>query len=129
MQRANSTRPLGRISQVIELRVLITNGNPILDTKLKFEFSPDPLGTARVWLVRLPRLNNPDAFPEQDSAGGWKLQLEAVAETQPLQILSYTPACANQWLSDVMQRPRSAPTELLVLAHGEKFTITIHQFQ
>ena len=129
MQHRKLSRPHGRTSPVIELRVAISNGNPEHDTKLKFEFSPDPSGMARLWLVRLPRLKNPDAFPQQIAGDSWELRLDAVEETQPLQILNYSPASAHQWLADVLNRPRTAPAELLVLAHHNQFTITIHQFQ
>jgi hypothetical protein len=129
MNKSNSARPRARTSHEIELRVIISNGNPAHDTRLKFEFAPDPAGMARVWLVRLPRLKNPDAFPVQRSAQGWDLRLDAESATQPLQILNYCPDSAHQWLSDVSGQRRTAPAELLILAHHEMFTLTIHQFE
>ena len=113
--------------QYLELRVVITNGNTANDAKLKFEFSRDLMGTARLWLVKLPRLKNADAFPQPLASGIWELRLNAVSATQPLQVHSYSPDSARQWLADVIDQPKPAPTELLILCHHGQFTITIHQ--
>jgi hypothetical protein len=111
----------------IELRVVISNGAPACNTRLKFEFSVEPNGFARVWLVRLPAVKNPDAFVRQVTANCWELRLEVFAETQPLTILNYTPESVAQWLADVFDDTRPPTTELLVLGNNGKFTISIHQ--
>lgn len=110
------------------MNVLITNGNAIHDTKLKFEFAPNQSGIARLWLVKLPRLKNADAFPQPVASGVWQLRLEAVSSTQPLQIHNYTPDAARQWLADIAEQPQPAPAELLILCtQSQQFTVTIHQ--
>lgn len=112
----------------IELRVVITNGSPHCDVHLKFEFNQDTVGSARVWLVKLPHIKNADAFPRQISARQWELRLQATDDTQPLRIDSYVPWSASQWLADVLHPPLSAPTELLIFAKAGLFGIHIHQF-
>jgi hypothetical protein len=109
------------------MHVIVTNGDPAREARLKFDFLPDSLGTARLWLIKLPALKNPDAFARQLGSHSWELRLESVADTQPLEIMSYTPESAAQWLRDVFDDPHPAPAELLVLAHHNQFTITLHQ--
>ena len=111
----------------LEMLVVITNGDPARDARVKFEFFPDQADTARLWLVKLPQLKNPYAFPRELAPGRWELVLEAVSETQPIHVINYTPASARLWLKDVFHKPPSAPTELLILCHAGRFTITIHQ--
>jgi len=130
MPKIKSARSQERITTKpfpLEMQVIITNGDPAHDAKFTFQFSPDQTGAARLWLVKLPPLKNPDAFPRELATGHWRLILEAVAETQPLQILHYTPASARQWLKDAFNRPSPAPTELLILCRNSRFTITIQQ--
>jgi hypothetical protein len=130
MQKIKSARSHEHISTKpfpLEMQVVVTNGDPAHDAKVTFQFSPEQAGSARLWLVKLPPLKNPDAFPRELAAGHWRLTLEAVAETQPLQILQYTPASARQWLKDAFYRPKPAPTELLILCLNSSFTITIQQ--
>ena len=107
--------------------VVISNGRTLNDSKIKFEFLPDQSSGVRVWLVRLPALRNPDAFPHPLAPDLWELRLEAIAETQPVQILNYTPATAKQWLAEASHQRNSAPTELLILASQGRFTVAIHQ--
>ena len=126
----NQPRPGGRPAIQLspqEMLVVITNGDAARDARIKFEFFPDQSGTARLWLVKLPHLKNPNAFPRELGPGKWELLLEAVAETQPVQVIHYTPASARLWLKDVFHKPASDPTELLILCQAERFTITIHQ--
>jgi hypothetical protein len=128
MNQPKTPRFIGRTRQnSITLQVLVSNGNRRHDTRLKFEFSPGRANAARVWLVKLPALRNPDAFPRQVSATNWELRLNAVAETQPFRICNYSPENAHQWLADAFEDTASAPCELLILAHREGFTVTVQQ--
>ena len=126
----NEPRPGGRAAMQfspLEMLVVITNGDAAQDARIKFEFCPDQTGTARLWLVNLPHLKNPYAFPRELAPGKWELFLEAVAETQPLQILNCTSESARRWLAEVAKQPKPAPTELLILARDGRFTVTLHQ--
>ena len=116
-----------RLSKSIELSVVLTNGDPVYDTKLKFEFSPDASGIARVWLAKLPKVKNPDAFPRQLARGHWELRLDVLEETHPLAVLNYTQESVSHWLAYIFDEKRPVTTELLILAHNEEFTISIHQ--
>ena len=127
MNQQRPTRHHPPAASHIELRVVITNGVPAHDSKLKFEFPQNPNGIARVWLVRLPVVKNPDAFVTPVTAHCWELRLEVFAETQPLTITNYTPESVAQWLADVFDEKRPATTELLILGNNGKFTISIHQ--
>jgi len=126
----NEPRPGGRTAiqpSPLEMLLVITNGDAAQDARVKFEFFPDKADTARLWLVKLPHLKNPYAFPRELAPGRWELVLEAVSETQPIHVINYTPASARLWVKDVFHKPPSAPTELLILCHAGRFTITIHQ--
>ena len=126
----NEPRPGGRTAiqpSPLEMLVVITNGDPARDARVKFEFFPDQADTARLWLVKLPQLKNPYAFPRELAPGSWELLLEAVAETQPLQILNCTSESARRWLAEVANQPKPASTELLILARDGRFTVTLHQ--
>jgi hypothetical protein len=127
MRNSDSNREHQHLSKLIELRVVLTNGDPTHDTKLKFTFTPAVSGIARVWLAKLPQLKNPDAFPRQFAAGLWELRLEVVGETAPLAVVNYTQENVCQWLSDIFAEEEPITTELLILAHDEQFTISIHQ--
>ena len=130
MHKTKTPRPKGHTTsqpQPLEMRVVVTNGLAAKDANLKFQFLPDHSGTARVWVVKLPALRNPDAFPHQLAPDVWELRLEAVAATQPLQILNYTSESARRWLADVANQPKPAPTELLILARDGHFTVSLHQ--
>jgi hypothetical protein len=129
MHKTKPSCPNGHTSsqtKSIELRLVITNGLAANDTKLSFEFCPDPSNTARLWLVKLPPVKNGDAFPDDIGPDTWELRLQVVAETQPIEILNYTRASARQLLADSRRSNRTA-TELLVLAHQGRFTISIYQ--
>jgi len=118
--------PRLQLTAPIELRVVITNGDPVYDTKLRFEFTREN-NEAQVWLARLPRLKNYDAFPRQLSAKTWELRLAAVGETHPMEIHAYPPENAGQWLKRVFHYENKRHTELLILAHHNQFTITLHE--
>ena len=111
----------------LQLNVSVSNGIRAEDAKLKFEFSPGKAGIARVWLVRLPALKNADAFPRRRAGGIWDLQLHAIGQTQPIQVLNYEPSCADQWLADAAKASRPAATDLLIICDRTQFTITVHQ--
>lgn len=109
----------------LTLRVVISNGEPAHDTRLKFEFSPKQAGDAQVWLARLPKLKNADTFAREIAPNLWELRLEAVSETIPLEVLSFSPESAKQWLVDVFNSERKHATELLILARDRHFTVTV----
>jgi len=92
--------PRLQLTAPIELRVVITNGDPVYDTKLRFEFTKTE-DQAQVWLARLPRLKNYDAFPRQLAENRWELRLDAEGETHPMEIHAYPPENAGQWLKRV----------------------------
>ena len=126
----NQPRPGGRTAiqfSPLEMLLVITNGDAAQDARIKFEFFPDKADTARFWLVKMPQLKNPYAFPRELAPGSWELLLEAVAETQPLQILNCTSESARRWLAEVANQPKPASTELLIPARDGRFTITLHQ--
>jgi len=126
----NQPRPGGRTAiqfSPLEMLLVITNGDAAQDARIKFEFFPDKADTARFWLVKMPQLKNPYAFPRELAPGSWELLLEAVAETQPLQILNCTSESARRWLAEVANQPKPASTELLILARDGRFTVTLHQ--
>jgi len=108
----------------IELLVVVSNGDPVYDTKLRFEFTREG-NEAQVWLARLPRLKNYDAFPRQLSAKTWELRLAAVSETQPMQVHAYPKRNSEQWLKDFFEWENKRHTELLILAHHNQFTINL----
>jgi len=113
---------------ILELYVIISNGSAAQDTRLRFEFSRATTAP-RLWLVKLPALNNYDAFPQPLTAGVWELRLEALADTQPLEITNCTRESALAWLRQVHPaRPQSGMAELLILAGQEKFTVAIKEF-
>ena len=116
--------PRLQLTAPIELRVVITNGDPIHDTKLRFEFTKTE-DQAQVWLARLPRLKNYDAFPRQLAENRWELRLDAEGETQPMEIHAYPPENAGQWLKRVFHYENKRHTELLILAHHNQFTINL----
>ena len=114
-------------TSLIELRVLISNGARAQDTRLKFEFPPNPAGIMRVWLMRLPTVKNPNAFVTQVKPHCYELRLDVFTATQPLEILNYTPESVAEWLDDVFNDSKPPTTELLILANQGKFTISLHQ--
>jgi len=116
--------PRLQLTAPIELRVVITNGDPVYDTKLRFEFTKTE-DQAQVWLARLPRLKNYDAFPRQLAENRWELRLDAEGETQPMEIHAYPPENAGQWLKRVFHYENKRHTELLILAHHNQFTINL----
>ena len=116
--------PRLQLTAPIELQVILTNGNPVYDTKLRFEFTRAG-DEAQVWLARLPRLKNYDAFPRQLSADRWELRLDAEGETHPMEIHAYPPENAGQWLKRIFHYENKRHTELLILAHHNQFTITL----
>ena len=116
--------PQPQLTSPIELAVIISNGNPLYDTKLRFEFTRED-AEAQVWLARLPRLKNYDAFPRQISENRWELQLDAEGETHPMEIHAYPPENAGQWLKRIFHYENKRHTELLILAHHDQFTITL----
>ena len=127
MRKENPSRQRELWSRPIELHIVITNGDSTFDTKLKFEFNPEPTGIARVWLLKLQPLKNPDAFPQRLADGQWELRLDAVGDTHPLAVLNYTQESVSQWPTNIFEGEEPATTELLILAHDEEFTISIHQ--
>ena len=108
----------------MSLAVTISNGDHRQDSHLRFDFINVKGGPAQVWLARIPRLRNADAFPRQIGRHRWSLELEAINDTQPLEVVSYSPENADQWLTGA-GRPRSAHTEILILALKNQFTITV----
>lgn len=116
--------PRLQLTAPIELQVILTNGNPVYDTKLRFEFTREG-DEAQVWLARLPRLKNYDAFPRQISENRWELRLDAEGETHPMEIHAYPPENAGQWLKRIFHYENKRHTELLILAHHNQFTITL----
>lgn len=108
----------------MSLEITISNGDPQHNSRLRFDYLNPNSPTPRVWLARVPQLRNADAFPRQVGRDRWVLALDAVKETQPLEVLSYSPANADQWLTGA-ERPRSAHTEILILALKNQFTITL----
>jgi len=116
--------PRLQLTAPIELRVVITNGDPVYDTKLRFEFTREG-NEAQVWLARLPRLKSYDAFPRQLAENRWELRLDAEGETHPMEIHAYPPENAGQWLKRVFHYENKRHTELLILAHHNQFTITL----
>jgi hypothetical protein len=126
-QKPKSTTPTAP-SPGLTLQVTISNGNPRWDTKLTFEFAPRTSCQARLWVVGLPRLSNPDAFPRQTAPNHWELRLDALAETQPIEIAHYTSENAQDFLERFFKPAGGAPAELLILAQGEKFTVTVSEF-
>jgi hypothetical protein len=119
------TEKLPQKSPNLQLLVVITNGDPSHDTRLRFEFSQAEKEAARLWLVRLPALRNYDSFPRPLHSGAWELRLEAQTHTQPLEILNYTKQSAQEWLRKVHLQPAPGMTELLILADHRQFTIAI----
>jgi len=111
----------------MEMQLLISNGQPAQDARLKFEFPLEAPGTPRVWIVKLPPLKNPDVFPRQLTPEVWELRLDAVGATQPLHVRNYTAESAGEWLAEMLRPRPPAPTELLILAHHRRFTVTNHQ--
>jgi hypothetical protein len=110
---------------ILQLHVIVSNGNIAQDTHLRFEFSRAAVAP-RIWLVRLPALKNYDGFPQPLTSGVWELRLEVVAQTQPLEITNYTRESAQAWLRQ--ERTHSGTAELLILAGQEKFTVAIKEF-
>ena len=109
------------------LHIIISNGIPAGDTKLTFEFQRIG-GPAQVWLLKLPKLNNLDAFPQLISPDTWELRLDAAGETQPLEVTNFTPKSVAKWLDHTARPSGSAPNELLILAHNGGFTSIITEF-
>jgi len=120
--RIHTIPPAAR-PQKLTLGITISNGNPVNDTRLRFDFI-SPESRPEVWLARLPILRNADAFPHQLSPSRWELTLDAVAETQPLEVVSYCPENADQWL-EAADWPRPPHTELLVMVCHNQFNITV----
>ena len=112
--------------KTIELRLIVTNGIADTDAKLTFQFCPDESAPSRVWIVKLPPIKNADAFPKPVTPGVWELQLQAAADTQPIEVLNYTPKSAGQWLED-NGRQKMTPAELLILAFEGHFTVCVYQ--
>ena len=113
---------------ILQLHVIVSNGNIAQDTHLRFEFSRAAVAP-RIWLVRLPALKNYDGFPQPLTSGVWELRLEVVAQTQPLEITNCTRESALAWLRQVHPaRPQSDMAEMLILAGQEKFTVAIKEF-
>jgi len=121
----HKTEKLPTESPSSELAVSITNGDAQQDTCLRFEFSRDEAAAARLWLVKLPPLKNYDSFPRPVKTGRWELRLEALGDTQPLEILNYTKESAQEWLWKVHLRPKPGATELLILASHRQFTVAL----
>ena len=116
--------PRLQLTAPIELLVVVSNGDPVYDTKLRFEFTKKE-DQAQVWLARLPRLKNYDAFPRQLAENRWELRLDAEGETHPMEIHAYPPENAGQWLKRVFHYENKRHTELLILAHHNQFTINL----
>jgi hypothetical protein len=116
-------KPLVR-SRKISLALTITNGNPQHDCRLRFDFKTNQNQIGQVWMARLPKIKNADAFPRQLGPNHWGLSLDAVGDTQPLEVISYTPQDAHLWLQST-ERQRPPHTELLVLAHHNTFSVSL----
>jgi len=112
---------------ILQLHVIVSNGNIAQDTHLRFEFSRAAVAP-RIWLVRLPALKNYDGFPQPLTSGVWELRLEVAAQTQPLEITNYTRESAQEWLREAPARSPSGEAELLILAHNKQFTVAIKEF-
>ena len=109
----------------ISLELTITNGNRQHDCRLRFDFlSHRTNRIGQVWLARLPKIKNADAFPRRLGPNHWGLSLDAIGDTQPLEVISYTPADAHLWLQGT-ERQRPPHTELLVLAHHDTFSVSL----
>ncbi len=118
------TQPNPNRSRKLTLEVRISNGNPGHDARLRFDFSFTEKRATQVWLALLPKIKNPDAFPRQLDRNRWELALDAEADTQPLEVISYSPENAELWMED-SNRKRPAHTELLILALRDQFNITL----
>jgi hypothetical protein len=125
MFRINPQREPDPITPAMELLLHITNGNPIHDAKFKFEFQAGD--TTRVWLVKLPRLQNPDAFAQRSDEHHWRLHLAVIGSTQPLEVQQYSQESVAQWLNNLFEGPPPGATELLILAYDRTFTVSIYQ--
>jgi hypothetical protein len=108
----------------MSLEVTISNGDPKHNSRLRFDYFNPNSPTPRVWLARVPRLRNADAFPRQVGRHRWVLMLDAVNETQPLEVVSYSPENADQWVN-AANRTQPPHTEILIMASKKQFTITL----
>jgi hypothetical protein len=122
----HTTEPIQTRPRKMSLEIKISNGNPGNDARLRFDFNLTKNHIAQVWLARLPRLRNADAFPRQLDRNRWELALDAVAETQPLEVISFCPENAELWQED-SERQRPAHTELLILALHDQFNISLRE--
>ena len=120
----HTTKPAQTRSRTISLELSISNGNPRHDTRLRFDFLTNNNHTGQVWMARLPKIKNADAFPRQLGRNQWALSLDALSDTQPMEVITYTPQDAHLWLHGI-ERRRPPHTELLILAHENHFTVSI----
>jgi len=111
------------------MQLIISNGITEQDTRIHFESKPPIAGMADIWHLQLPKLVNMDAIARQVSEDEWELRLQAVKETRPFAVLHYTPETFADGLGGVAEKTRWCPTELLVIASGKKFTISLKEFQ
>ena len=112
---------------LLTLQVIMSNGDPTHDVKLKFEFEQRSPGHTQAWLLKLPKLANPDGFPRLVKPGTWELRLDAVSDTQPMEVLSFTPENVPQWLHKISHRS-GALTEILIFASHGAFTVATTVF-
>jgi adenine C2-methylase RlmN of 23S rRNA A2503 and tRNA A37 len=115
-------------SELHSLQLVISNGDPRRDARLKFEFQSQAPGRVQLWVVGLPQLVNADAFPRQVAPNAWELRLDAVAATQPIEVSNYTRENADEFLERFCKPQGGAPVELLILAVDGKFTVTVTEF-
>jgi uncharacterized Fe-S cluster-containing protein len=78
-------------------------------------------------VLKLPRLQNPEAFAEQIDEYHWQLRLTVTGPTQHFDVQEYNHESINRWLDNVFTGNCSDVTELLVLGHENRFTISIYQ--
>ena len=112
----------------LTLQLTISNGDPRRDARLEFEFQAQAPGQAQLWVVSLPQLANADAFASQVAPGSWKLKLDAVAETHPIEVANYTRENAKDLLDGFLNPEGESHAELLILARNGIFTINVTDF-
>ena len=128
MKKKPTNPPQSHDGRIITLHLIISNGNPIHDVRLDFEFAQCLPDQPQLWVLSLPQLTNLDAFARQVSTDMWELHLDAVAETQPVEAVHFTRANVNRWLARVLRDSRRSRTELLIFARDAKFNTTIIDF-
>jgi hypothetical protein len=109
----------------LTMQITITNGTHEQDTRLDLKCEPSIDGVADLWLLKMPRLSNPDAFARPMGPNEWELRLDALNETQPHEVLHYTPDNCSEWLDGVNDEHHCSPTEVLILASNGTFTVTV----